>query len=180
MMSINSVNFGTVTKTGRFAVNPQFLCNFKGPKEPLSIRMNCKLKPSRTDIQRIPGNSSISFLCVKPEHKNRFCAINSIKITQQVFQTRNSSTGNVLVQLYEGRCHACGEDSDRCWLEYTGHKVCSSCVAQGKGVTPYPYGSVDKRCCVVNSCGGALKWYSEPNSVVHRKAIEIYERYKTS
>jgi hypothetical protein len=180
MMSINPVHFNSVKKKNLYRVNSQFLRSFRGPRGPLGFRIDCTLKAISTTTSRIPGNSYIEFICVKPIHSHRFCATQApVKISQQVFQTGTQSTGNVLIRMYPDRCHACGERSDLCWLEYTGHFVCNPCVEGGKGVSPYPYGTTDRKCCVEDGCGSALTWYGEADLDLLARAVTIYERYRT-
>lgn len=181
MMSINPVHFNAVKKKHLYKVNTQFLRSFKGPKQPLHLRRECTLKAMSTTTSRVPGNSYIEFNCVNPAHTHRFCANQApIKLTQQVFQTTAQSTGNVIIRMYPERCHACGDQSELCWLEYTGHFVCNSCVVNGKGMSPYPYGTTSRKCCKEEGCGSALTWYGEADLDLLARAVTIYERRRTS
>jgi hypothetical protein len=179
MISVNPVNFESIDKMYRYAVNPQFLRSWVGPKQPLHLRRQCLLKPTSVMTNTIPGKSHITFTCVSPDHKHRFCSVlgSAIEITRLVFETNTQSTGNVLVKLHTGRCHSCGMNSNRCWAEYTGHLVCSGCVGRGDSSAPYPYGKLEKKCCVANGCGSALKWFSETDQDLLQRAIAIYERH---
>lgn len=177
MISINPVIFGTIKKTSRFAVNPQYINRIK-VQAPLRKRMECTLRARAYHTATVPGNSAIEFVCTRSDHYGRFCANikSSLYLTQSNFTNRNTSAGNILLQLYKGRCHSCGEDSSRCWLEYTGHRICATCVAKGLGKAPFLYGNEDRRCCHTQGCGTGLAWYSESNEAVYKRALEVYER----
>jgi hypothetical protein len=178
MISINSVHYGTIKKSSRFAVNPQYLHNIAA-QEPLRRRIDCTLRAKTFSTSRIPGNSKIEFVCKSQDHANKFCTDirSALPLAQNLFYANNGSRGNILLQLYRGRCHSCGIDSSRCWLEYTGHRICSTCVAKGTGIAPFPYGHTDRLCCRQKGCGASLSWYRKPDSELYEEAIEIYERH---
>lgn len=182
MISVNETRFGTITKKGKYAINHQWLKTNKEGSFELKYRAGCALKLVELVMLKQDSHSYMTFKCVRDSHKNRFCVTEEpLKIAQKAFSTHSEATGNILVQLFSRRCHSCGENDERCWVEkHTTHSFCAKCVCEKKISAPHPYGRVNAQCCLDVDCGKSLMWYSEPELEVYNKAIKIYERLKAA
>ena len=178
MITVNPVHFLNVERGKRYIPNPQYISTAKGVPAQLANRVGCVLAANHLKMSQIPGNSILTFKCINIKHTARFCAgISPLKLTRTMFQTPLSSEGNILIEIYNERCHACGEQRSNCWREFTGHYVCGSCIILGRGSAPYVYGKTKNKCCVVNKCGQGMGLFSESGHMLFSKAIAIYERY---
>jgi hypothetical protein len=150
------------------------------PHHQLRYRQGCVLAPTYMKLHLAHGNSVAHFKCVLPKHKARFCASQSLlKLKRMMFQHRLSSIGNLLIEVFEKRCHACGEDKTDCWREYTGHYICTDCATKKDVGAPYPFGEVDHICCTRHHCGEKLGLFSESPQELLSRVVEIYERRMT-
>ncbi len=178
MITVNPVHFLSIERKKRYIVNPQYLAIASHPPAILTSRRGCILAPLHLKMNQIPGNSTLTFKCITPNHKARFCAsISPLKLTRAGLSHHMTSAGNALLEIFSRRCHACGEHKNQCWREYTGHFICNSCVVLDRGRAPYVYGMTKTKCCVGNKCGRGIGLFSESGHVLFSKAVAIYERY---
>lgn len=181
MIKVNPVHFLNVERGHFYIPNPQYLSTVSAGHTTtlLKSRVGCLLVAVHLKMNQIPNHSILTFKCVREHHKARFCAgISPLKLSKDMFSHRQLTTaGNLLLEVYNERCHACGEQKRECWREFTGHFICGGCVARDRGKAPYVYGRTENKCCVDNQCGRGVGLYSESGHSLFSKAVAIYERY---
>lgn len=181
MLAVNITPFRSVTKRKRYAVNWQYLKSFCGNRAPLRQRTECVLRPFSSKTSRVPAYETLLFVCTLKEHEHRFCVSkeNPLRVTAHDLIQNNRGTGNILTEIQKGRCHKCGDSDSHCWVEHTGHLVCTTCVSAKKGVNPYPFSHLGEKCCLKeDGCGSALVFFSDTPEEVRRKAINSFERFE--
>ena len=184
MILVQPINFSEFALKQRYIVNEfRLKTYYYADKRRFEERVGCELHVVGQKTGKTSLTDAIVLVCKDPEHQSedRFCTGPQPLYMNRddIMDGRNrSSSGSIIVRVYNNVCHVCGVQNRQCWQEWNNHFVCAKCIEKGKGSGPFPHGiGKQSRCCEQRGCGDSMFMSMAELQSIYKRVQLICDKY---